>query len=76
MDSHGARRVWLFGSLVAGSPTAHSDVDLAVEGLSSNAYFGALADLMELFHGRVDLVRWEEAPESLRARILAEGIEL
>lgn len=76
IDTHGAKRVWLFGSLVAGSPTAHSDVDLAVEGLASNAYFRALADLMALFHGPVDLVRLEEAADSLRERVFAEGVEL
>lgn len=76
LDAYGARRVWLFGSLVAGSPTASSDVDLAVEGLPGSAYFSALADLMHLFRGPVDLVRLEEAPESLRERVLAEGVEL
>jgi hypothetical protein len=50
---HGAGRVWLFGSLVAGRPTIESDVDLAAEGLASSTYFSALADLMALFHGPV-----------------------
>ena len=76
IDTHGATRVWLFGSLVAGSPTAHSDVDLAVEGLASKVYFRALADLMALFHGPVDLVRLEDASDSLRERVFAEGVEL
>jgi uncharacterized protein len=73
---HGAGRVWLFGSLVAGQPTIESDVDLAVEGLASSTYFSDLADLMALFHGPVDLVRLEDAPESLRERVLSEGREL
>jgi predicted nucleotidyltransferase len=73
---HGAGRVWLFGSLVTGQPTSESDVDLAVEGLASCAYFSALADLMALFHGPVDLVRLEDAPESLRERVQSEGREL
>jgi uncharacterized protein len=76
VDRHGARRVWLFGSLVVGNPTEESDVDLAVEGLPSAAYFSALADLMSLFHAPVDLVPMEQAPESLRERILSEGCEL
>lgn len=53
VERHGARRVWLFGSLVAGQPTAESDVDLAVDQLPKAAYFAALADLMALFHGPV-----------------------
>ena len=75
-ERYSARRVWLFGSLVAGQPTIDSDVDLAVEGLPSAVYFNALADLMSLFHAPVDLVRLEEAPGSLRARVLSEGREL
>jgi len=50
-----------------------SDVDLAVEGLPSAVYFHALADLMDLFAGPVDLVRIEEAMPSLLARIQEEG---
>jgi predicted nucleotidyltransferase len=76
IEQYGGRRVWLFGSLVAGDPSLESDVDLAVEGLPSAAYFSALAELMTLFHGPVDLVRLEEASVSLRERILSEGREL
>jgi predicted nucleotidyltransferase len=76
VERHGARRVWLFGSLASGQPTADSDVDLAVDGLAGSAYFTALADLMALFRGPVDLVCLEDAPESLRERILTEGREL
>jgi predicted nucleotidyltransferase len=75
-ECYAARQVWLFGSLAAGQPTVDSDVDLAVEGLPSAVYFNALADLMSLFQGPVDLVRLEEAPDSLRDRILSEGREL
>ena len=76
LERHGARRVWLFGSLVSGQPTIYSDVDLAVDGLSATAYFPALAELMALFQCPVDLVRLEDASESLRERVLAEGREL
>ncbi|MGE5152944.1 MAG: nucleotidyltransferase family protein [Bdellovibrio bacteriovorus] len=70
---YGATRVVLFGSLATGSHGETSDVDLAVEGLPSDQYFLALADLMALFVAPVDLVRLEEAPQSLLDRIAAEG---
>lgn len=76
VDRYGAQRVWLFGSLEAGQPTAESDVDLAALGLESSVYFSALADLMALFRGPVDLVRLEAASDSLRDRVLSEGREL
>ncbi len=72
-DEFGARRVWLFGSLANDTATETSDVDLAVAGLAPASYFRALAALMELFRGPVDLVRVEEADESLRNRIEREG---
>jgi len=68
-----ARRVWLFGSLATNTATETSDVDLAVEQLPESSYFAALAALMELFGGPVDLVRIETADESLRNRIEQEG---
>ena len=72
----GASEVWLLGSLANGGCTPTSDVDLAVLGLPRIAYFDALADLMEALGTRVDLVRIEDAPESLTARVHAEGRRL
>jgi predicted nucleotidyltransferase len=72
-NRYGAREVVLFGSLATGSFTELSDVDLAVRGIDAADYFAALADLMALFGGPVDLVRLEQAPASLGDRIAAEG---
>ena len=69
----GAGQVWVFGSLARGDARETSDVDLAVEGLAPERYFSALADLMALFGGPVDLVRIEEASPSLTQRIRDEG---
>lgn len=71
----GAQQVWLLGSLASGTPHVESEVDLAVEALPSALYFDVLADLMELFGTRVDLVALETAPESLRERVFATGLE-
>jgi predicted nucleotidyltransferase len=72
-NRYGAREVVLFGSLATGSFKERSDVDLAVRGIGQAEYFAALADLMALFGGPVDLVRLEQAPPSLIDRIAAEG---
>lgn len=69
----GAKRVWLFGSLAMNEGRENSDVDLAVEGLPASAFFDVLSELMAVFAGPVDLVRIEDAPESLRRRVLEEG---
>jgi predicted nucleotidyltransferase len=76
VERYQASRVVLFGSLAAGGHSEGSDVDLAVEGMPSESYFHALADLMALFRGPVDLVRIEEAVPSLRACIEEEGRSL
>jgi uncharacterized protein len=75
-EGYGAERVVLFGSLATGRLREQSDVDLAVWGLPVQDYFAALADLMGLFEAPVDLVRIEDAPESLRERVEAEGVIL
>lgn len=72
----GADHVWLFGSLATSAPTAESDVDLAATGIPKRRYFDLLAELNTLFGTRVDLVLLEDAPESLRERVLSTGEEL
>ena len=76
MERYQARRVILFGSLARGDLTERSDVDLAVEGLRTDAYFTALADLTGLFDSPVDLVEIERATPSLLARLQYEGVEI
>lgn len=73
---YGATRVWLFGSFAQGGVHAGSDVDLAVEGLSEAAHYRAMARVAGVLGAEVDLVRVEEAPPRLRARITAEGARL
>jgi predicted nucleotidyltransferase len=77
LRTRGARRIWLFGSMLpGGSPHPASDVDLAVEGLPPVGLMRTLLDLEALLGAEVDLVSLNEAGESLRARIVAEGLEL
>lgn len=72
----GAREVYAFGSVVTGDTTPSSDLDLATRGLPGKLYFDALGELMRTLPCDVDLVRLEEAPESLRERVLSEGRKL
>lgn len=67
------RQVWLFGSRVAGGLHEESDVDLAVAGLDSRLLHRAQAEVEDILRWPVDLIRIEEAPESLLAHIHAEG---
>lgn len=76
LQQRGAQAVYAFGSVVTGDTTSRSDLDLATRGLPREAYFDALGELMRVLPCDIDLVRLEEAPESLRDRVLAEGREL
>jgi predicted nucleotidyltransferase len=76
LRQRGASRVYAFGSVVTGATSPSSDLDLAALGLPPQAYFDALGELMRSLPCDVDLVRLEEAPESLRQRVRAEGREL
>jgi len=70
----GVTRVWLFGSAAKGRRLDwRSDLDFAVEGLSASALPGAWSELDARLSYPVDLVRWEEASEDLRAQIRAWG---
>ena len=69
-------RIWWFGSLSRGEGGPESDVDIAVEGLSTTDHMRAWAELEQLLQMPIDLVRIEEASRSLRERIDEEGIPL
>lgn len=71
-DEHGARRVWLFGSLAGGNVHAESDLDLLVDGLLPDRLSAALESAMAIAP-EVDLVRWEDAPAGLRELALQYG---
>jgi predicted nucleotidyltransferase len=73
----GGKRVILFGSLAAGKFRKDSDVDIAVEGLSVDAYFKALGILEETLDDvTFDLVDLKEALPLVIKRIEREGIQL
>lgn len=73
----GARRVLLFGSLARADFTPWSDIDLAVEGISSKDFYKAVAYATGVSGTwKVDLVDMDDCPVSLRKRIDEEGIML
>ncbi len=69
----GAGRVVLFGSVARGEADDDSDLDLAVLGLPGSKFFEAMSKAWTAAGRPVDLVRLEDAPPTLRDRILAEG---
>jgi predicted nucleotidyltransferase len=77
-SQYGARRVVLFGSLAhRGWFTPDSDVDLAVEGVSSADYWRAWRAAEEAIGDRqVDLIDLADASSSLRRAIQRYGVEL
>ncbi len=74
--SRGARRVWLFGSLARGiAPDDHSDLDLAVEGITPVGLRAIARELATSVASKVDLVDMATAhprvrPHILRTRVL------
>ena len=74
----GVRRVFLIGSLVQEACfSAHSDVDLAAEGLAGDEYWDAWRMIEEMIPDRpVDLIDMETAGESMLRTIQRYGMEL
>ena len=73
-----AERVVLFGSVARNERLSpHSDLDLAVTGLSGLDYYRAVARVQSVSETRsVDLIRLESCRPSLRETIQETGIEL
>jgi predicted nucleotidyltransferase len=73
----GATKVVLFGSLGCGREfDFHSDIDLAVEGISWSEYWRLWSAVDALTDIPVDLVMQEDASPSLAKRIDLEGVVL
>ncbi len=65
------QRVYLFGSTAAAdSFRPDSDVDLAFEGLLAELFCSVLSEIVERLQRDVDALRLEDAPETLKERIL------
>lgn len=74
----GVKKVVAFGSLVHPQLFhAHSDVDLAVWGLTERQYYRAVGLLQSLNPEiSVDLIAFEDASQSMQETILRDGKEL
>ncbi len=76
---HGARQVYLFGSIVRGEATADSDIDVLVELEPDRSLFdlgGLLMDLEALLGRQVDVVTPAGLRELIRERVLREAVPL
>lgn len=77
VKQYGARRVILFGSVARQRRLRpDSDIDLAVEGMSTDDFYRIVGDLRTSQGRGVDLLRLETARESFRKVIALEGVVL
>jgi len=60
LTSEGCKEVFLFGSLVNGSPNEKSDIDLAVTGIRKEDFFEMFGELMMALDHPVDLINLEK----------------
>jgi predicted nucleotidyltransferase len=76
-SEHGARRVWLIGSLARGDFGLRSDIDLVVEGIPPERFYHACARAQALAGDiGVDLAAREAVPPRLERALAREGVEL
>ncbi|MBM3242586.1 nucleotidyltransferase domain-containing protein [Candidatus Poribacteria bacterium] len=69
----GAKKVYLFGSLIDNTFTEGSDIDLAIEGAEVIDYLKAIAMLEGINGFSVDLLDIESCPAPIKKRILKYG---
>src|SRR5579872_1992520 len=74
LKSAGAREVYLFGSAAKGALREDSDVDMAVSGLPSEAFFHAMAQASRALGRPLDLINLDR--DNLFTRYLLEEGEL
>ncbi len=68
----GARHVYLFGSAATGTMREGSDIDMAVEGLPPDVFFGAMARACQVLGRSLDLVDLDE-PSPFTRYLKEEG---
>ena len=76
---HGARKVWVFGSVARGEADEKSDIDFLVEMEPGRTLFdlsGLLLDLEAVLHTPVDVVTEKGLRPRVRERVLAEAVPL
>jgi hypothetical protein len=76
---HGARDVRIFGSVVRGEAGEGSDVDFLVrldDDRSLLDHIALIRELEDLIGCRVDVVAEDDLHRAIRARVLAEGVNL
>jgi len=61
LKSYGATEVYVFGSAITGDLRRHSDIDMAVLGLSAKVFIKAMGDASDILGRPVDLVDLSKA---------------
>ncbi|MBI9100589.1 MAG: nucleotidyltransferase domain-containing protein [Spirochaetaceae bacterium] len=56
----GAKRIYLLGSLVSGSDSKASDIDIGIQGLAPEIFFRVFNQLMQAVDSPLDLVDFDE----------------
>lgn len=76
-QAFGASRVIAFGSLIEkGMFHERSDIDLAVQGISPERFFRAVAAALGVSEFSVDLIDLDICPAAVRDEILRKGVPL
>ncbi|MDB5879288.1 MAG: nucleotidyltransferase [Variovorax sp.] len=76
---HGMRSVSVFGSVVTGTDTEESDLDLLVEPTPTTSTFdigGVQFEVSELLGIPVDVLTPDALPMAFRSRVIAEAVQL
>lgn len=60
LSNEGCKEIYLFGSLVNGNYSDHSDIDIAVNGIEKKKFFKILGKLMMALEHPVDLVNLDK----------------
>ncbi len=73
LEKYSIRKVILYGSVARGDQRPDSDLDICVDGLSSEHFFRALGECLLTTDRPVSIIDFQNTHGYLRQRILEEG---
>jgi len=69
LKEKGCSRILLFGSIAEGKNNTNSDIDIAVSGMHTKDFLGAIANLPLVVNHKVDLIDMDDLPLKFRESI-------
>ena len=73
LKEHGAKEVYVFGSIANGKFNENSDIDIAIKGISEEEFYKVASVLMFELENEIDLIDLDDKEDRFSQMILKTG---